>query len=176
VKIHRRINRKYQHKEQFNADGEVIDSSNDRFQQPSDEDEQGSVLKADELAPPNMNDSHRTPNKQDAKPAAEPEYQETPPSPEPNRIWLRKQGHETETMKKLFTSSTENTQKQLREQEEKHAMEITAMKWANMDTQNLLTTKTAPTQTMNDNRTSAHLTAMTEPSEILFDGKPENWP
>jgi hypothetical protein len=37
-------------------------------------------------------------------------------------------------MKKLFASFTENTQKQLREQEEKHAMEIAAMKWANMDT------------------------------------------
>jgi hypothetical protein len=29
---------------------------------------------------------------------------------------------------------------------------------------------------MNDNRISAHFTAMTKPSEILFDGTPENWP
>jgi hypothetical protein len=29
---------------------------------------------------------------------------------------------------------------------------------------------------MNNHRTSAHFTAMTKPSEILFDGKPENWP
>jgi hypothetical protein len=79
-------------------------------------------------------------------------------------------------MKKLFASFTENTQKQLREQEEKHVMEIAAMKWANMDTQNLLTTKTAPTRTLNDHRISAHFTAMTKPSEILFDGKPEKWP
>jgi hypothetical protein len=77
-------------------------------------------------------------------------------------------------MKKLFASFTENTHKKLREQEEKHAMEIAAMKRANMDTQNLITTKTAPTQTMNDHRTSAHLSTMTKPSEILFDGKPEN--
>jgi hypothetical protein len=50
------------------------------------------------------------------------------------------------------------------------------MKQTNMDTQNLLTTKTTPIPTMNYHRTSAHFTTMTKPSEILFDGKPENWP
>jgi hypothetical protein len=79
-------------------------------------------------------------------------------------------------MKKLFTTFTENTQKQLREQEEKHAMEITGMKKSNMDTQNMLTTNTTPAQTMNDHRTAAHFTAMTKPSETLFDGTPEKWP
>jgi hypothetical protein len=53
-------------------------------------------------------------------------------------------------------------------------MEIAAMKWDNKDTLNLLTTKTTPTQTMNDHRISAHFTAMTKPSEIIFDGTPEN--
>jgi hypothetical protein len=52
-------------------------------------------------------------------------------------------------MKKLFSTFTENTQKQFREQEEEHGMEIVAMKRANMDTQNMLTTKTTPAQTMN---------------------------
>jgi hypothetical protein len=47
-------------------------------------------------------------------------------------------------------------------------MEIAAMKRANMDTQNLLTTNRTPTQTMNDHIISAHFTAMTKPSEILF--------
>jgi hypothetical protein len=69
----------------------------------------------------------------------------------------------------------ENTQKQPREQGEKHAMEITVMKRANLDTQNLLTTKTAPAQTMNDHRTTAHFNATTKPSETLFYGTPENW-
>jgi hypothetical protein len=32
-----------------------------------------------------MNDSHQTPNKEDTKPAAKPENQESPPSPEMNR-------------------------------------------------------------------------------------------
>jgi hypothetical protein len=78
-------------------------------------------------------------------------------------------------MNKLFATLAENTQKQLRDQGEKHAMEIEAMKRANLDTQNLLTTKATPAQTMNDHRTTAHFTAMTKPSETLFDGIPENW-
>jgi hypothetical protein len=42
-----------------------------------------------------------------------------------------------------------------------------------MKKHNLLTTKTMPTQSMNNNRASTHFTAMTTPSEILFDGKPK---
>jgi hypothetical protein len=68
-----------------------------------------------------------------------------------------------------------STQKQLKEQAEKHAMEIVAMKRANLFTQNLLTTKTTPAQTMKDHRTTAHFNAMTKPLETLFDGTPENW-
>jgi hypothetical protein len=55
-------------------------------------------------------------------------------------------------------------------------MEIAEVKQANMDTQNLPTTKTAPTKTFNDHIISAHFTAMTKPSEILFYGKHVNWP
>jgi hypothetical protein len=36
---------------------------------------QGNVLMTEELALTKMNDSHRTPNKQDSKPAAKPEDQ-----------------------------------------------------------------------------------------------------
>jgi hypothetical protein len=79
-------------------------------------------------------------------------------------------------MKKLFILFTANTQKQLIEQEEKHAMESAAMKHTNMETKNLLTKETMSAQPVNDHRASAHVTAMTKPSEILFDGKPENWP
>jgi hypothetical protein len=49
------------------------------------------------------------------------------------------------------------------------------MKQTNMDTQNLLMTKTTQTQTIKEHIASAHFTAMTKP-EILFDGKSENWP
>jgi hypothetical protein len=79
-------------------------------------------------------------------------------------------------MKKLFATLAENTQKQLREQGERHAMEIAAMKRANLDTQNLLTTKTTPAQTMNDHRTTDHFNVMTKTSERLFYGTPDNWP
>jgi hypothetical protein len=79
-------------------------------------------------------------------------------------------------MKKLFATLAENTQKQLREQGEKHAVEIAAMKRANLDTQNLLTTKTTPAEKINDYIITAHFTVMTKPSETLFDGTPENWP
>jgi hypothetical protein len=67
-------------------------------------------------------------------------------------------------MKKLFAALAENTQKQLREQGEKHTMEIVAMKLANLDTHFFLTTKTTPTQTMNDHRTTDHFNAMNKPS------------
>jgi hypothetical protein len=79
-------------------------------------------------------------------------------------------------MKKLFATSTKNTKKQLREQGENHAMEIAAMKRANMDTHHLLTTKTTPTQKMNDHRMASHFKGITKPSETLFNGTPENLP
>jgi hypothetical protein len=159
--IHRRINRKARHTQQFDEDGEVVNSSDDDFQKPSDEEAQGNVLTAEEQTLIMMNDSHRTPNKEDTKPAATPENQESPPSPEPNRRIPLKQEHKTDHMKKLFATFIENTQKQLREQEEKQAMEIAAMKRANMDKHNILTTKTTPAQTMNDHITADHFTAMT---------------
>jgi hypothetical protein len=115
-----------------------------------------------------MNDSHQTPNKEDAKP----ENEDSSPLSEPDQRRLRKQEHESDHTKKLFATLAENTQKQVREQGEKHAMEIAAMKRANLDTHNILTTKKTPAQTMNDHRTTAHFTAMTKPSETLFDGTP----
>jgi hypothetical protein len=50
------------------------------------------------------------------------------------------------------------------------------MKRANLDTQNLLTTKTTPAQTMSDHRSTDHFNVMTKPSDTLFDGTPGNWP
>jgi hypothetical protein len=55
-------------------------------------------------------------------------------------------------------------------------MEIAAMKRANLDTHNILKTKTMPAQTINDHRTTAHFTEITKPSEALFDRTPKNWP
>jgi hypothetical protein len=138
-------------------------SSDGGFMQPSDKHPQGNVLTEEEQALIKMNDSYRTPNKEDTKPAAQPENEDSSPLPEPDRRRLNKQEHEADNMKKLFTTLAQNTQKQ-------------AMKRANLDTQNILTTKTSLAQTMNDHRTPAHFNAMTKPSETLFDRTPDNWP
>jgi hypothetical protein len=79
-------------------------------------------------------------------------------------------------MRQLFADLARDNQKQFREQEEKHTMEIAALKRSNLDTHTLLTTKTTPAQTMSDHRSTAHFNAMTKPSDTLFEGTPENWP
>jgi hypothetical protein len=160
----------------LDVDGETINSTDDEFVQPSDEDAQGNVLTDEELARKRMTDVHRTPSKEDSKPAAQPENEDSSPPPEQHRERLSKRDHESENIKKVFANLAENTRKQLKEQGEKHAMEIAAMKRANLDTQNLVTTKTNPAQTMNDHRSTAHFNAMTKPSDTLFNGTPENWP
>jgi hypothetical protein len=128
--LDRRININNRNKDKFDEAGDVVNSSDDSFMQPSDEDLQGNVLMEEELASIKMINSHRTPNKEDTKPAAQPENEGSSPSPEPNRRRLNKQEHEADNMKKPFTTLAENTQKQLREQGEKHTMEIAAMKRA----------------------------------------------
>jgi hypothetical protein len=57
---------------QLDEDGETIDSTDDKFVQPSDEDAQGNVLPDEELTRKIMADVQRTPNKEDSKPAAQP--------------------------------------------------------------------------------------------------------
>jgi hypothetical protein len=69
-----------------------------------------------------MNDSHRTPNKEDTKPATQLEHEDSSLSPAPDRRRLNKQEHKAGRMKKLFATLAENTQKQLRDKGEKHAM------------------------------------------------------
>jgi hypothetical protein len=64
-------------------------------------------------------------------------------------------------MKKLFATSAENTHTKIREQGERHAIDIVAMKRANLDTPHMLTTKTTPAQAMNDHRTTARFTEIT---------------
>jgi hypothetical protein len=164
--------------------GETINSTDDEFVKPSDEDDQGNVLTDEdaqgnvltdeELARKRMSDVHRTASKEDSKPAAQPENEYRSQSPEQHRERINKQDHESENIKKLFVNLTENTQKQLKEQGEKHAMEIAAKKRANLDTQNLLTTKNTPAQTIKDHKSNAHFNAMAKPSNTLFDGTPEN--
>jgi hypothetical protein len=86
--------------------------------QPSEEDPQGNVRTEEEQALIKMKDSHRIPNKEDKKQAAQPENGDSSPSPEPDRKRLSKKEDKAENMKKLFATLAENTQKQLREQGE----------------------------------------------------------
>jgi hypothetical protein len=160
----RRIYRRDRNKQQLNEEGNLVNSSDEEFIQPPDEDTQGNVLTEEELTNIRMSDAHRTPSKEDSKPAAQPDNEDSSPSPEPNRERLDKREPESDNIKNLFASLSKSTHKQLKEQGEKHAMEIAAMKRANLDTQHLLTTKTTPAQTMNDHRTTTHLNAMTKPS------------
>jgi hypothetical protein len=68
-----------------------VNSSVDGFIKPPDEDAQGSVLMEEELASIKISDYHRTPNKEDSKPAAQPENEDSSLLPEPNRRRLNKQ-------------------------------------------------------------------------------------
>jgi hypothetical protein len=160
----------------LDEDKETINSTDDEFMQPSDKDAQGNVLPDEEIERKRMADVQRTPSKEDSKPAAQSESEESHLSAEQTRNRLRKRYHESEKMKKLFADLPRDNQKQFKEQEEKHTMEIVALKRANLYTQNLLTTNTTSAQTMNDHRSTAHFNAMTKPSDTLFDGTPENWP
>jgi hypothetical protein len=157
---------------QLDEDRENINSTDDEFMQPSNKDAQGNVLPDDDLTIKRMYDVQQTPSKEDSKPEAKHSHI----SPEQPRERLRKWYHESEQMKKLFVDLVRDNQKQFKEQGEKHTMEIVALKRANLDTQNLLTTKTTPEQKMSDHRSTAHFNAMTKPSDTLFDGTPEKWP
>jgi hypothetical protein len=144
--------------------------------QPSDEDAQGNVLPDDELERKRAAATQKTPSKEDSKPTAQSEAEESPLSVEQPRHRLRKRNHESEEMKQLFANLARENHTQFKEQEEKHIMEIAALKRIKLDTQHLLTTKTTPAQTMSDHISTANFNAITKPSDTLFDGTPENWP
>jgi hypothetical protein len=78
----RRTFRHDRNQHQLDEDGEAIYSTDDKFMQPSDEDAQGSVLPDEELTRKRMADVQRTPSKEDSKPAAHPEDEESPLSAE----------------------------------------------------------------------------------------------
>jgi hypothetical protein len=174
--LDRRIYRCDRNKNQLDEEGEPINSTEDEFMQPSDEDTRGNVLQDNEIERKRAAAAQKTASKEDSKPAAQSEAEESPLSVEQPRNRLCKRNHESEAIKQLFADLARDNQKQFKEQEEKHTMEIAALKRANLDTQNLLITKTTPAQTMSDHISTAHFNTMTKPSGTLFDGTPENWP
>jgi hypothetical protein len=129
-----RIYRCDRNKHQLDEDGEPINSTDDKFMQPSDEDAQGNVLPDDELKRKRAAAAQKIPSKEDSKPAAQSEAEESPLSVEQPRQRLRKRNHESEEMKQLFANLARENQKQFKEQEEKHTMEIAALKRNNLDT------------------------------------------
>jgi hypothetical protein len=112
----RRIYCQDHNQHQLNEDGETVNSTDDEFVQPSDEDAQGNILADEELARKKMSDVHQTPSKKDSKPAPQPENEDSSPSPEQHRERLNKRDRESENIKKLFANLAENTPKQLKEQ------------------------------------------------------------
>jgi hypothetical protein len=86
--------------------------------------------------------------------------------------YKRYQDDETEKIKNLFATIAANTQKQLSQQAERYAIEISAMKQKRMETQNLLSTKTMTTQPLNDHISSAIFPTMTKACDFIFDGQP----
>jgi hypothetical protein len=61
-----------------------------------------------------MADVQRTPSKEDSKPAAHPEDEDSPLSAEQPRERLHKRYHESEQMKKLFADLVRDNQKQFK--------------------------------------------------------------
>jgi hypothetical protein len=116
--LNRRIYQQDRNKQQLNEEGDLVNSSDDEFIQPSDEDAQGNVLTEEDLPSKRMSDVHRTPSTEDSKPAAKPKNEDTPPSPEQHPERLNKLDHELENINKLFANLAKNTQKQLKQQGE----------------------------------------------------------
>jgi hypothetical protein len=84
------IYRRDRNKHQLDEDGEPINSTNDEFMQPSDEDDQGNVLPEEEIVRKRMAAAQQTPSKEDSKPSAQSEAEESPLSAEQPRNRLRK--------------------------------------------------------------------------------------
>jgi hypothetical protein len=105
-----RIYRRGRNQHQLEKDGEAVNSTDDEFVQPSDEDAQGNALADEELARKRMSGIHRTPSKEDSNPEAQPENEDSSPPPEQHRERLNKRDHESKNIKKLFANLAENTQ------------------------------------------------------------------
>jgi hypothetical protein len=83
--------------------------------QPSDEDAQGNFLPDYEIKIKRVAAAQKTPSKEDSKPAAQSEAEQSPLSVEQPRNRLRKRHHESETTKQLFANLARDNQKQFKE-------------------------------------------------------------
>jgi hypothetical protein len=117
-----------------------------------------------------------SPTQEDQKMAAQDSDASSPHST--NRNEVEHQTRDNKKMERMFAQLSENTKIQMKQQEERHAKEISDMKQANRDTHDLFNTKTTTPQniTVNDHRITAHFNTVTKAPYTLFDGTPENWP
>jgi hypothetical protein len=95
ITLDRRIYRRDRNKHQLDEDGEPINSTDDKFMQPSDEDAQGNVLPDDEIERKRVAAAQKTPSKEDSKQAAQSEADESPLSVKQPINRIRKRHHES---------------------------------------------------------------------------------
>jgi hypothetical protein len=147
----------------------------DESLQTVDKFEHGNTNTEDTLTSPKMRDES-SPDKSDYNEAA---HADSDTSSLSTKTWHKTSHRQRDDakMKKMFIDLANITKHQLKEQEARYAKEIADMRRVNRDTQNMLTTKTIPSQTItiNYHHITAHFNAMTKASDALFDGTPENW-
>jgi hypothetical protein len=155
---------------------EALYQEDDESLRTVDKFKHGDTNTEDTLTSPKMRDES-SPDKSDCKESAHADSDASSPSTKTRQKTSHRQRDDAK-MKKMCVDLDNSTKHQLKEQEARHAKEIADMRRVNHDTQNLLTTKTIPSQTitMNNHRITAHFNAMTKASYTLFDGIPENWP
>jgi hypothetical protein len=91
----------------------MVNSSDDDFGQPSDENWQGNVISINEMDVNTEEDVNKTVNKKDTNPTNKDEEQPAPLSESKKKRKDKYDAMMDEKMKRLFATLTENTQKQL---------------------------------------------------------------
>jgi hypothetical protein len=166
---------KIEREKELKRQEEALYQDDDESLRTVDKFEHGDTNTEDTLTSPNMRDES-SPDKSDYKELAHKDSDASSPSTKTRQKTSNRQRDDAK-MKKLFADLANSTKYQLKKQQERHAKDIADMRRVNRDTQNMLTTKTIPSQTitMNNHRITGHFNTMTKASDTLFDGTPENW-
>jgi hypothetical protein len=167
---------KLEREKELKRQEEALYQDDDESLRTVDKFKHGNTNTEDTLTSPKMRDES-SPDKSDCKEAAHEDSDASSPS---TKTWQKTSHRQRDDskMKRLCVDLDNSTNHQLKEQEARHAKEIADMRRVRRDTQNMLTTKTKPSQTitMNDHRITAHFNTMKKASDTLFDGTQENWP
>jgi hypothetical protein len=142
--------------EELKRQEEALYQDDDESLRTVDKFEHGDTNTEDTLTSPKMRDKS-SPDKSDCKEAAHADSDASSPSTKTRQKTSHRQ-REDAKVKNMFVDLANSTKHQLKEQEARHAKEIAYMRRVNRDTQNLLTTKTIPSQTITMNTFSHHTT------------------